>query len=404
MFKLLIVDDEPLIREGLDFCIRKRWEEEALQIYAAKDGEEAWEIIGKEHPDVLITDIRMTRMGGIELLGKIREEKMNVKAIALSGYDDFEYVRDMALLGIENYLLKPVNEEELISTIDSTLGKIVREKELKLKDELDANLIRENIINRWMYGSIGEKELIERSGFLGLDLEGEDYLPCAIRLLQTREERDAEVLQRMYELCRDILKECRECYFSRNHNGDVIAVFGGQDVEGKTAQFINSCMESIYRETGQKAYALLGSRVENYWDVAESFRYAITNGVHIDHVKVKAEEGMKEDEVTSPFSLLLAQYIMEHYQEDLSLKSLAVHFKGNAAYIGQVFKRDMHKSFSDYLKDVRIEKAKELLLKSEHSTKDIARRVGFANTTYFCTVFKNETGLSPDRYRKEVKH
>lgn len=404
MFKLLIVDDEPLIREGLDFCIRKRWEEEALQIYAAKDGEEAWEIIGKEHPDVLITDIRMTRMGGIELLGKIREEKMNVKAIALSGYDDFEYVRDMALLGIENYLLKPVNEEELISTIDSTLGKIVREKELKLKDELDANLIRENIINRWMYGSIGEKELIERSGFLGLDLEGEDYLPCAIRLLQTREERDAEVLQRMYELCRDILKECRECYFSRNYNGDVIAVFGGQDVEGKTAQFINSCMESIYRETGQKAYALLGSRVENYWDVAESFRYAITNGVHIDHVKVKAEEGMKEDEVTSPFSLLLAQYIMEHYQEDLSLKSLAVHFKGNAAYIGQVFKRDMHKSFSDYLKDVRIEKAKELLLKSEHSTKDIARRVGFANTTYFCTVFKNETGLSPDRYRKEVKH
>ena len=142
--------------------------------------------------------------------------------------------------------------------------------------------------------------------------------------------------------------------------------------------------------------------------MAESFRYAITNGVHIDHVKVKGgKEGgeeIKEDESTSPFSILLAQYIMEHYQEELSLKSLAVHFKGNAAYIGQVFKRDMHQSFSDYLKDVRIEKAKELLLRSELSTKEVGRRVGFANTTYFCTVFKNETGLSPDRYRKKVKH
>lgn len=57
-----------------------------------------------------------------------------------------------------------------------------------------------------------------------------------------------------------------------------------------------------------------------------------------------------------PFSLRLAQYVLEHYDQDLSLKTLAVHFKGNAAYIGQIFKRDMHKSFSDYLKDVRMEK------------------------------------------------
>lgn len=404
MFKLLIVDDEPVIREGLEFCIRKRWKEESLRIYNAKDGEEAWEMAEKEQPDVLITDIRMPRMGGIELLGKIRNVKMNVKAIALSGYGDFEYVRDMALLGIENYLLKPVNEEELISTISSILEKIIREKELKIKDELDANLIRENIINRWMYGSIGEKELMERSGFLGLDLEGESYLPCAIRLLQPQEERNVEVLQKMYELCRAILKECTECYFSRNHNGDVIAVFCEQDGGTGAAELINACMESIYKETGQKAYALIGNRVENYWDVAESFRYAITNGVHIDRVNVKEEGDVKEDEAASPFSLLLAQYIMEHYREELSLKSLAVHFKGNAAYIGQVFKRDMHKSFSEYLKDVRIEKAKELLLQSELSTKEIARRVGFANITYFCTVFKNETGLSPDRYRKEVNY
>ena len=61
----------------------------------------------------------------------------------------------------------------------------------------------------------------------------------------------------------------------------------------------------------------------------------------------------------------------------------------------------MHKSFSDYLRDVRLEKAKELLVGGNASAKEVGEQVGFSNTTYFSTVFKRETGLSPDRYRKE---
>ncbi len=77
-----------------------------------------------------------------------------------------------------------------------------------------------------------------------------------------------------------------------------------------------------------------------------------TNGVYIDRIGGMEEKTEAEESNTSPFSLRLAQYVLEHYQEDLSLKSLAA-------------------------------------------------RVGFSNATYFCTVFKKETGLSPDRYRKE---
>ena len=145
----------------------------------------------------------------------------------------------------------------------------------------------------------------------------------------------------------------------------------------------------------------MGDPVEDYWNVAESFRNAIRNGVHIDRVEVRQDKAEVDMSNTSPFSLRLAQYVLEHYQEDLSLKSLAAYFRGNAAYIGQVFKRDMDKSFSEYLKDVRMEKAKEFLIRSDLSAKEIAQRVGFANVTYFSTVFKRETGLSPDRYRKE---
>ena len=403
MFKLLIVDDEPMILEGLSAYVTRHWEREAEWVLSACSGEKAWQMIedGKE-PDILITDIRMPHGDGISLLRRIREQGLKVKTIVLSGYSDFEYVRDMALLGIENYLLKPVNEEELCSAMNNTLEKIEKEQKLQLQAQLNAGLIRENIINRWIYGAIGENELIERAEFLGLDMEADGYRPCYLRLLGTEAERNAPLLDRIYEICKGILDACPDCYFSRNYSGDVIAVFCGEEGgTGKMAEVLNGCLDAIRDQTGQKAYVLLGDCVQDYWKVAESFRSAITNGVHIDRIGGMEEKTEAEESNTSPFSLRLAQYVLEHYQEDLSLKSLAAHFRGNAAYIGQVFKRDMDKSFSEYLKDVRMEKAKEFLVRSDISAREVAARVGFSNATYFCTVFKKETGLSPDRYRKE---
>ena len=119
----------------------------------------------------------------------MREREWGTKVIVLSGYNDFEYVRSMAVLGIENYLLKPVNEEELYATVSATLKKLDNEQALQMKEQLNADLIRENIINRWLYGSIGENELIERAEFLDFTLEAASYQPCIIRLLGTNEDK-----------------------------------------------------------------------------------------------------------------------------------------------------------------------------------------------------------------------
>lgn len=404
MYKLLIVDDEPMICEGLK-AYAGQWQEIKFEwIHMAGNGALAWELIEQEQPDVVITDIRMPQMTGIELLQKIRDGGYEIKIIVLSGYNDFEYVRTMALLGIENYLLKPVNEEELQATMKNTLQKIKKERELQIRTQLNADLIRENIINRWMHGSIGENELLERAGFLNLNLEATLYWPCCIKILSV--EKNVTAIQSVYETCKKILEAEKNCYFSRNYNGDIIAVFCiDAKAEGirKNTDTLNKCMEGIREKLQLKPYVLLGDMVEDYWKVAESFGDALTNGIHLDRVSYQEDdEKNEEDSNTSPFSLRLAQYVLDHYNEDLSLKSLAAHFKGNAAYIGQVFKRDIHISFSEYLNNVRMEKAKEYLLNGSISAKEIARKVGFANTTYFCTVFKKETGLSPDRYRKTI--
>lgn len=407
MYRLLIVDDEPMICEGLE-AYSKQWQDTAFQwVHTAQSARQAWEQIEVEQPDIMITDIRMPHMSGIELLQRIRDCGYEIKVIALSGYSDFEYVRDMARLGIENYLLKPVNEEELRATVISTLRKIGKEQELQLRTRLNADLIKENIINRWMYGTIGENELLEKADFLNLNLEVMAYQPCCIRILGI--EKNIELMQNLYETCKEILKKEENCYFSRNYSGDIIVLFGmDATLEGreKNAHILNVCMEEIKEKLERKPYVLIGDTVEDYWKVAESFKEALKNGIHLEKVSLAEESNqIEEDSNTSPFSLRLAAYVLEHYHEDLSLKSLAAHFKGNAAYIGQVFKRDIHLSFSEYLNHIRMEKAKEYLIKGNLSAKEIAGKVGFANITYFTTVFKKETGLSPDKYRKaEIKN
>ena len=97
----------------------------------------------------------------------------------------------------------------------------------------------------------------------------------------------------------------------------------------------------------------------------------------------------------------MAKYALEHYHEELSLKILAKHFKVNAAYIGQNFRKDTGKSFSDYVREIRIKKAKEMLLGHDNTAKEIGVKVGFLNDAYFSATFKKETGLTPAEYRKE---
>src|SRR5690349_16006765 len=108
MYRVLIVDDESFILDGLKVIID--WEEYGLEIAGqSSNGVKALELIKQSGFHILITDIKMPYMDGIELIKKIRQEEINIKIIILSGYDDFEYVREAAKHGIENYLLKPIN-------------------------------------------------------------------------------------------------------------------------------------------------------------------------------------------------------------------------------------------------------------------------------------------------------
>ena len=113
MLKLLIVDDERIIRETMATIID--WNTLDIQLIGtAKDGIEAYNIILDEYPDIVLTDIKMPALSGIELIAKIHEINPQTQFIILSGYGEFEYAKKAMQYGVKHYLLKPCNEMQIV--------------------------------------------------------------------------------------------------------------------------------------------------------------------------------------------------------------------------------------------------------------------------------------------------
>ena len=134
MYKVLIADDEPKIRGGINESIP--WEEYGLKVVGlAKDGAEALEIAMAESPDICLIDINMPVIGGLELIQSIKEENPEVITIIITGFDLFDYAQKALKLKVFDFLLKPINEEELKNTVLKAIAELNRISEINKKLE-----------------------------------------------------------------------------------------------------------------------------------------------------------------------------------------------------------------------------------------------------------------------------
>lgn len=181
MIKILVVDDEFVIRKGIKTSID--WSSFGIEISDASNGKEALEKASAINPDIVITDIRMPVMDGLELCSKLREQLPQTKIVILSGYDDFSYAQNAIKYNVSDYLLKPIGADELIKTVSKLKQKIYAEKRIAEKNNKNTIIIKENIelIQKQLFNTILNNEnrdygyIFETAEKIGVSLNGPKY-------------------------------------------------------------------------------------------------------------------------------------------------------------------------------------------------------------------------------------
>lgn len=220
MYNVFIVDDEPFIIEGLyDIA---NWDELGLEIVGqAYQGEEALAKLKQVPADILITDISMPVMNGLELIRQARKVLPDLLVVVLSGYDEFAYVKEGLSLGIENYLLKPINIKEFRDTLMAVTEKLNATRESDRLRRYSAQILKENVLNRWIHNQISPEELKERAALFSLPVD-KRFVQAAILHPEAPGEADISFVS-------STLDSCGQAIVFLNMNGDAVLLVTGDD-------------------------------------------------------------------------------------------------------------------------------------------------------------------------------
>lgn len=194
MLKVFLVEDESIMREGLRDNIP--WEQFGYSFVGeASDGEMALPLIRKLRPDVLITDIKMPFMDGLELAGIVSKELPSTKIVIISGYDDFEYARQAIRIGVDQYLLKPITRSALQEVLTGITAKIETEKEQtadlrRFQEEYQEyeQLAKRHFFEKIFSRKLSFQEIFEEAQKQSLDLNAESYAVSLVYFSDNQEE------------------------------------------------------------------------------------------------------------------------------------------------------------------------------------------------------------------------
>lgn len=286
MYKVLIVDDEPLIRKGMLSIID--WAGCGLKVAAlAASGEEAIDRFLEDPAEIVITDIRMPGMNGLELIATIRSIDPNAKLIVLSGFDDFQYVKEGIRFGIENYLLKPVDVNELVATLKGAVIKLGREGNRKMQADEERQILRNNVLIRWVTRTIPVTELKHRAELADIPLAHRAYtvVKAYVHRLDRSEEGvshdiKTEIVAELLRIVQEMIPGSASGYEAMvfvDAEGDIVIIYSDQTGQLER-EIISKDLEKVHCKI-REAWLVdvlfsIGTTVESYADVHESYRKA----------------------------------------------------------------------------------------------------------------------------------
>ena len=414
--KVFLADDEIVVREGIRESFP--WDETPYTLVGeAPDGEMALPIIRDTNPDIVITDIKMPFMDGIELCRTLRAQMPWIGIIVLSGYDEFEYARQCLQLGVREYLVKPINSENLREALD----KVSRQ----LEDERKAIEHAASLRNR-----LGNDEHLVREKLIASLYSEDAAAEDATNVLKHLESMGCNVIAPYYavvDAAFDPVSEGQAVAYTLSESsggvmhatptrtGSALLVLGdtAEDAEERAYAFASSLVQEAERTGCKDIRVGIGEIVGAPEDILKSFKAAR----HIRHILVdRAEDksvilGTREmgdvsGDANTPAMISEAKlYMSQHFTDpNLMLQDVAKAVGMSNSRFSTVFSQTGGQTFTEYLIYLRLNKAKEMLRTTAVKSSQIARESGYNDSHYFSYIFKKNVGMTPSEYRSQYRN
>ncbi|MGO4497843.1 response regulator [Paenibacillus sp. 2RAB27] len=517
MYKVLVVDDEKNIRERLVKSFP--WNEAGFQVIgSAGDGQEALELIKEYLPHVVLTDIRMPEMNGLELAKAIQETYPHIKVLILSAYDDFKYAQEAIRYGIKGYLLKPVMKDEIVDAMSGLAIELKIDEEMAyskkigipgiLEESMLIDLVKgENVhqydepwlrdymrvivcsFGKWFEADLGLsirsfiaektteywKESHTSVLFYGnqlilfahdtrpiskYDLKGkiEDYYDLLKASIMSGFGKECSLSISVGNMIKGPEQICTSFnqaiyafsykYFDVHHSvlfyQDLLVTGSDETFTEQANEHLNIIMDRLMQSVLSRHKDEVASNLRDFFDALEQgkrlkieeIRIAFSEIIltlplrakekglpipsldkkqaleHIYDVQSlgdlkkwlkqtieKISDAPIEERDENRYVQLAKQHVHNNYSEKITLDQMAGQLFIHPAYFSSIFKKETGHNFIDYINEVRVRKAVEMLRNKDCKIKDISVMVGFHNHSYFNKVFKKVIGVKPLVFR-----
>ncbi len=455
---LLIVDDEPLIHVSIEYSL-KEIQAEDVNVYHAYTGSEMLKQLDAVPMDIALVDIRMPGMDGLEAIDQAKALWPQTYYYIMSGYSEFEYAREAVRLNVVEYLLKPL-EPDALQNVLSRVKYEKEEREQMVRDRLRGWM--EGTLHRHDVSSLFAKKHYAALVLLTYDSNQDDHLfwtpqftedyhqyilslPCQEGMLLLVYAPNAKII---YEILSQIPKKGLPAGITAFVSS---VTYEPHKLAEQMHQLLDFSPARIFHGIGQRydaavlpassqsefslasqwialrdhlfeehytSYTSLTSRILGAMQEAKLSEQAQSNLLLFvrtiigESTQPATIDQLEASLIRSGVSMLqqhrsmdkidaVLAYVEEHYCENISISSLSAHFDLTPNYLSTLLKNRLGIKFTDHLTSLRIAHAKELLLTTKKSVKEITEQVGYYSQSHFTKLFIEKEGCTPAEFRNQ---
>lgn len=350
MYRVILVDDEPWALSGLYELLP--WGEFGFEIIGSyTDPLEAFEQILCLKPDAVITDIRMPKMSGIQMIQALRSKKCSAEVVLISAYRDFEAAREAIQYGACHYILKPFEQEEVEETIAALASKLQsRNKPLTIDPSHSESMMSQQV------------ELLLK--------EASCYPLCCILLYEQFDFRATD-LQRVHITPVHIVNGPNTLLVSAQTRESILCLIPGGD----------------YAPSDGIGLSRIHTSFASFQDMLEEAGMSLQYGFMFSE---------------NPLTARIQQFLCQSVSGNISLSMVASKFHLSEAYLSGMFKKYTGVNLTTFIQNIRTYHAARMMLNTDLELKGIAGSLGYDDYNYFSRLFKRRFGMSPKAYRNSV--